>query len=100
MTSPKCSRAQFIPVLEDTGLIAPVTATHAGDGSGQGPVVLRGMLPPPSLQAVRAVQMMDGEMFHILTMGQGNMSSYAAQIAAEDRWKVIRHVRSLQEASQ
>ncbi len=72
---------------------------HAGDGNGQGPVVQRGMLPPPSLHGARAVQMSDGEMFHVLTMGQGNMASYAAQIAAPDRWKVIRHVRRLQEGS-
>ncbi len=72
---------------------------HGGDGAGQGPVVQRGMLPPPSMHAVRALEMADGEMFHVLTMGQGNMASYAAQIAAPDRWKVIRHVRSLQEAS-
>lgn len=73
---------------------------HGGDGGGRGPVVLRGMPPPPSLQAARAVQMPDGEMFHVLTMGQGNMGSYAAQVPEADRWKVIRHVRTLQEAQE
>ena len=72
---------------------------HAGDGGGQGPVVQRGMLPPPSLFGARAMAMADGEMFHVLTMGQGNMASYAAQVSTADRWKVIRHVRSMQEAS-
>ena len=71
---------------------------HGGDGAGQGPVVQRGMLPPPSFHAARALAMPDGEMFHVLTRGQGNMGSYAAQVSAEDRWKVIRYVRSLQEA--
>ena len=70
---------------------------HAADGSGSGPVVQRGMLPPPSLQGARSKQMQDGEMFHILTRGQGNMAAYASQIARDDRWRVIRHVRSLQE---
>ena len=55
------------------------------------------MLPPPFLTAARATQMADGEMFHILTYGQGNMASYAAQLTREERWMVIRHVRSLQE---
>ena len=73
---------------------------HGGDGGGQGPVVMRGMLPPPSLHGARSMEMADGEMFHVLTMGQGNMASYAAQLSADDRWKVIRHVRSLQEVSQ
>jgi mono/diheme cytochrome c family protein len=70
---------------------------HAGDGSGQGSVVQRGMLPPPSMQGARALAMTDGEMFHVLTMGQGNMASYAAQVSADDRWSVILHVRTLQE---
>ena len=72
---------------------------HAGDGGGQGPVVMRGVLPPPSLLGARALEIRDGEMFHLLTLGQGNMGSYAAQVSAEDRWKVIRYVRSLQESA-
>lgn len=69
---------------------------HDAGGLGRGTVVERGMIPPPSLLAVRALEMKDGQMFHIVTMGQGNMASYAAQIEPEDRWKVIRHVRTLQ----
>ena len=70
---------------------------HDARGNGEGPVVYRGMLPPPSLHAERAKQMADGEMFHILTRGQGNMASYAAQLTRAERWKVIQHVRRLQE---
>lgn len=88
-------------VLERGGLIYRrfCAVCHAGDGGGQGPVVQRGMLPPPSLFGAKAMAMADGEMFHVLTLGQGNMASYAAQVSAADRWKVIRHVRSMQEAS-
>ena len=71
---------------------------HGGDGGGQGPVVLRGMPPPPSFMAARALEIGDGEMFHVLTRGQGNMASYAAQFSEADRWKVIRYVRQLQES--
>ena len=70
---------------------------HGLDGGGRGPVVERGMLPPPSLLAARALAMADGEMFHIVTMGQGNMGSHAAQVTPQDRWKLIRYIRSLQE---
>jgi mono/diheme cytochrome c family protein len=40
--------------------------------------------------------MKDGQMFHVLTYGQGNMPSFAAQLSREDRWNVILHVRMLQ----
>lgn len=69
---------------------------HGTTGEGDGTVVLRGMLKPPSLLADRARTIADGEAFHIVTTGQGNMASYAAQVAPEDRWKAILHVRVLQ----
>lgn len=74
------------------------TPCHGADGEGRGPAVLRGMLPPPSLKAERAMKMPDGQAFHVITKGQGNMASYAVQIAPEDRWKAILHVRALQGA--
>ncbi len=69
---------------------------HDARGGGAGPVVLRGMLPPPSLHGDRALGMADGEIFHVLTRGQGNMAAYAAQLDTHERWQVIRHVRRLQ----
>jgi len=41
--------------------------------------------------------MTDGQMFHVLTFGQKNMPAYASQVSAEDRWKAILHVRTMQE---
>lgn len=69
---------------------------HGGDGRGMGPVAQRGFPPPPSLFAARAVNMKDGQVFHILTYGQNNMPSYAGQISRQDRWNVIVYLRSLQ----
>ncbi len=73
---------------------------HGVKGEGDGPVVQRGMAQPPSFAAARPMSMRDGEMFHVLTKGQGNMASYAAQVSPEDRWKVILHVRALQQRGQ
>ncbi|MHC4846579.1 MAG: c-type cytochrome, partial [Planctomycetota bacterium] len=72
---------------------------HDVRGEGFGPVVLRGMVGPPMFQAARAKDMKDGQMFHILTLGQGNMASYRAQLSPRERWAVIAHVRTLQEPS-
>ncbi len=72
---------------------------HGAGGQGDGPAVLHGMLPPPALTADRARALPDGHLFHILSRGQGNMASYAAQLRPEERWMVIRHVRALQAAA-
>ena len=69
---------------------------HDARGNGQGLSVRRGMFPPPSLHAARATSIRDGEIFHVLTLGQGNMASYAAQLSETERWQVIAHVRNLQ----
>lgn len=69
---------------------------HGAAGKGDGLVVQRGFPAPPSLLAENAQNMRDGQLFHILTYGQKNMPSYAAQISRQDRWSVIAYVRSLQ----
>jgi mono/diheme cytochrome c family protein len=69
---------------------------HGPAGQGDGPVAKRGIPPPPPLTADKARLMKDGQLFHVLTYGQGNMASYAAQVPREDRWFVILHVRELQ----
>jgi mono/diheme cytochrome c family protein len=70
---------------------------HGPGGKGDGPMMQRGIPPSASLVAENAVQMKDGQLFHVLTYGQRNMQSHAAQLSPEDRWKVILHVRSLQQ---
>ncbi|MBI4444201.1 MAG: c-type cytochrome [Acidobacteria bacterium] len=69
---------------------------HGPAGRGDGPVILRGYPAPPPLISNRAIRMKDGQIFHIITYGQRNMSPHATQIAREDRWKVILHIRTLQ----
>ncbi|MBI2434112.1 MAG: cytochrome c [Candidatus Hydrogenedentes bacterium] len=71
---------------------------HGAAGHGDGPVALRGFPPPPSLAAEKALNLKDGQMFHIITFGQGNMPGYAAQVSPEDRWRIILYIRSLQQS--
>lgn len=68
---------------------------HDARGNGKGTVTQRGMLPPPSLHG-RAKQLPDGELFHILTKGQGNMANYAAELSEQERWLIVHYIRQLQ----
>jgi mono/diheme cytochrome c family protein len=89
------------PSIEARG--ATVFATfcspcHGPAGEGDGPVTLKGVPPPPSLFAQHALDLPDGQIFHITTYGQKNMASYAAQIDQLDRWRLVGYIRGLQQA--
>ena len=68
---------------------------HGPTGLGDGPII--GRFPnPPSLLADRVKGLPDGQLFHVITHGSGIMVSYAAQVPADDRWRVIHYLRQLQ----
>jgi len=70
---------------------------HGAGGAGDGPVPKRGFPPPPSLLTGKSVTMKAGQLFHILTYGQGSMPTFTAQLSRENRWEVIEYIRSLQQ---
>jgi len=72
---------------------------HGGGGLGDGPVTVR-FPRPPSLLADHARGLKDGQLFHIITHGQGLMPAHGSQVAAEDRWKIVHHLRALQNPPQ
>lgn len=69
---------------------------HGGGGAGDGLVVKRGFPVPPSLLAQHAIDMKDGQIFHVVTFGQNKMPSHATQVPPEDRWNVVCYIRSMQ----
>ena len=70
---------------------------HGYAGAGDGPVAPKMALKPPPLTSDKIRQMSDGGVFHIITDGQGVMSSYAYQLVKEsDRWAIVNYVRNLQ----
>ncbi len=72
---------------------------HGPGGAGDGPVAQRGFPAPPSLLAPQAQQMSDGQLFHIASVGQGNMPGHAGQIDPLDRWRAVLRIRQLQAAA-
>ena len=65
--------------------------------NGQGDDLIVPKFPrPPTLQSDKVRNWPDGNIYHVITMGQNMMPSYASQIAPGDRWAVIHYVRALQ----
>lgn len=69
---------------------------HGPSGAGDGMVAKRGYPPPPSMLLEHTINMKDGQLFHVMTYGQGNMPAHASQVSREDRWKIVHYIRSLQ----
>jgi mono/diheme cytochrome c family protein len=68
---------------------------HGERGRGDGP--LAGKIPPPaSYTSARVTGFPPGRLFHVVTLGSGKMPSYAGQLSADERWKVVAFVQLLQ----
>jgi len=66
-----------------------------GDGDSR----LQGQFPnPPTLHSDRARSFPDGMIYHIITVGQNAMPSYASQVNREERWAIVNYIRALQRA--
>ena len=74
---------------------------HGATGAGDGPVAHKFQgVKPPSLLEKEVQDHSDAHIFHIITDGQGIMSSYMNQMPKEkDRCAVVKYVRSLQKAN-
>jgi mono/diheme cytochrome c family protein len=69
---------------------------HGRAGYGDGKVVQRGYLKPPSYHEQRLRDMPVGRIFGVITHGYGGMPDYAGQIPVDDRWAIIAFIRVLQ----
>lgn len=72
------------------------TPCHGGTGSGDGIVIGRGYVPPPSFHEERLLDMPDGELYSAIYNGVRSMPSYRHQIPVEDRWAIVAYIRALQ----
>ena len=53
-------------------------------------------LQPPSLLSDKIRGWTDGQIYHVITMGQGMMGPYASHIPQKYRWQVVNYIRTLQ----
>lgn len=72
---------------------------HGYTGKGDGPVVPPFPAPPTLTGPAAATQFWkDGMIFHLMTVGRGQMKPYAAQVSAQDRWAIVHYIRLLQKS--
>lgn len=72
---------------------------HGSQGTGNGSVAEKMILRPPTLLSAKVRDFPDGQIFHVITLGQGLMGGYGSQIQDEKaRWAMVNYVRSLQKS--
>jgi mono/diheme cytochrome c family protein len=78
---------------------------HGALGDGEGMIVKRGMIHPPSLvkldrplteREVRVQNSPIGHYFDVITNGYGAMYSYNDRISVSDRWLIAAYIKALQ----
>lgn len=93
---------QLTPEILETGRVyydRYCLVCHGEKGDGKGPVHEKFSGAIKSLLTDRVKSWSDGDVYHVIVMGQGLMGSYAAQIPDEDaRWAIVNYVRSLQKS--
>ncbi len=68
---------------------------HGDKGQGDGPVAKKYAEPPAfNGRALRSYK--DGQFYHALVIGYGDMPSHAAQLDDNDRWDLILYLHELQ----
>ncbi len=69
---------------------------HGETGMGDGSIPAGGKFPPPPAYSGALKDLVEGKMFHSVTFGKNLMGPHASQLGAQQRWKVIMYVQTLQ----
>jgi mono/diheme cytochrome c family protein len=99
--------AAKIPLPIDAALIARgrerfniyCSVCHGRLGNGNGMVVQRGFIVPPSFHNDRLsdpARTGDGHFYNVISNGYGAMFSYSERVAPRDRWAIAAYIRDLQ----
>jgi len=74
------------------------TNCHGSQADGNGILYKTGMynFKPASLVNEKLRTVPDGEIYHVISVGQGVMQEHGSIIRPDDRWKIVLYVRQLQ----
>lgn len=64
--------------------------------NGDGSIAPKFPLKIPALNSEKIRGWADGEIYHVITVGQGVMGSYRSHIPQDQRWQVVNYIRYLQ----
>lgn len=73
---------------------------HGMKGDGMGPVAEKMPNKPPAVTSAKIKGWSDGQIYQVITMGQGTMGPYASHIPQKYRWQVVNYIRHLQKNEQ
>jgi mono/diheme cytochrome c family protein len=69
---------------------------HDARGDGRGILFQRGNVPTATFHQEKILKYTDGQIFDVITNGQGLMAAYRWPIPPADRWAIVAYVRGLQ----
>ncbi|MEP7163178.1 MAG: cytochrome c [Ferruginibacter sp.] len=70
---------------------------HGAKAMADGPLATSGKIGGvANLASGEKSLLADGTMFHVITYGKNNMGSYASQLTRQQRWMIIKYIRTLQ----
>jgi mono/diheme cytochrome c family protein len=69
---------------------------HDARGDGRGILFQRANVPTATFHQDKIINYPDGQIFDIMTNGQGLMPAYRWPIPPADRWAIIAHIRELE----
>jgi len=84
-------------VTADGKRLYAIFCTHCHGDKGTEPgLVGEKYAGVPSYKSPALINMTEGHIFHVLSKGKGRMPSHASQLSIEERWKLSRYVKVLQ----
>ena len=93
MTEPQRKEAERIYLIN-------CAICHGTALDGNGPLWKGGDGPypaaPRNLKDDYSKKLADGQMYHVIMYGKGQMGSYASQVKPEERWWIIKYIREKQ----
>lgn len=93
MTAPQMKEAERLYLVN-------CAICHGTNLDGNGPLWKNGDGPypaaPRNLKDDYTKKLSDGQMYHVMTYGKGQMGSYASQLFPEQRWWITSYIRSKQ----